>query len=136
MISDHFSNGLSYKESNRMEELILINSADSEVSRRLARMLTETSYLPCILDNLDDFFELNSTIKSELIIIECQPDCFKDNDRINLIKKLTTVDHLKLIVISSVEQMAKINQIIDNNQIRLLIKPILYTNFVKEGNAK
>lgn len=115
-----------------MEELILIHSADSEVSRRLARMLTETSYLPCILDNLDNFFELNSTLKSELIIIECQADCFKDDDRINIIKKLTAVEHLKLILISSVNQMNKINQIIDNNQIRFLIKPILYTNFIEE----
>lgn len=115
-----------------MEELILINSADSEVSRRLARMLEGTNYLPCILDNLDNFCELNSTIKSELIIIECQPDCLKDNERINLIKKLSTEDHLKLILISSVEQMTNINKIIDNNQIKFLIKPILYTNFIKE----
>lgn len=109
--------------------MIIINSNDSEVSRRLAQMLEETGYISCILDDLEEALDFNTT-KPELIIIECQPDCLKDNNRIEVIRKLSRVAFL--ILISTTEQATNTNRVIDDNRIKFLIKPILYTNFVKQ----
>lgn len=114
-----------------MDEMIIIHSDDSEVSRRLAHMLEETGYISCIIDDLEDAFDFYTT-KPELIIIECQPDCLKDDTRIECIKKLSSVDSPKLLLLSTLEQITHIKTVIDDNHIKFLTKPILYTNFVRE----